>query len=255
MAPSTSILLAAAAISVQGCTGAGMRFDSRANPPAARQDAPAGRQDAQAPALAFEMDGRVGSVWLDGRDGAEVGVGGRLSLYPWRGTTSRRIGIHVIGDYSQLDRFEDFEPGLTGRTETSTHWFTAGSALGFDVVRTPRFAVDVRAGGAAAGTLTRFALERRADSREDEFEDACDLVAFHDRCRHDVDFTGVIGLGARVWRTPGGRLFFGVDYAWHTRGHQQVVGTIGVRTARDREAALVTKDRHLRTYAHVRSLW
>ena len=232
MARSTSILLAAAVISVQGCAGAGMRFENRVNPPAAAQDAPAQSQGTQAPALAFEVDGRVGSVWPDGRDGAEVSVGGRLSLSPWHGPTIRRIGIQMIGDYSQLDRFEDFEPGLAGRTETSTHWFTAGSAVGFDIVRTPRFAMDLRAGGAAAGTLTRFALERRAGSGEDEFEDACDLVAFHDRCSHNVAFTGVIGFGARVWRTPGGKLFVGIDYAWHTRGHQQVVGTIGIRTAR-----------------------
>lgn len=195
-----------------------------------------------APALpkptGMELDLRIGSSQLGGADGTRSSVGARFAFYPWKGGLTRRIGVHIGGDYVQLGKVEGTLPGLAGLTETATYWYTFGTAVGVDVVRTPRFVLDTRIGVTADATETRFALEGNDSTggpygtSGDGFIDACETVAFRDRCSDDTRAAGTFAVGMRVWPVARVPWFVGVDFTRLTTGRSQVLATIGVGPGR-----------------------
>lgn len=192
----------------------------------------------------MELDLRVGSIEFGDQNGSRTTVGGRFAFYPWKGEVTRRLGVHIAGDFVQLSKVEGTLTGLPGLTETATYWYTIGTALGVDVIRTPRFVLDTRFGVAGDSTETRFALEGDDstttcvpgggcfDSSSDGFVDVCDLVAFRNRCSDDTRAAGTLALGVRVWPVARVPWFVGLDYTWLTTGRSQILATIGVGPGR-----------------------
>ena len=182
--------------------------------------------------VGFEVDLRVGAAALDEPDAdVKASVGGRVAVYPFNGTIARRIGFHVHGDYAELSRIEGFLPGLPGATRTTRHWFTVAPLVGFDLVLTPRFILDVRGGGAFDGTLTRFELEgddSEDDESPDDFVDVCDLRAFEQYCHSRTRFTAVVAVGARFFPASNGHWSLGADFSANGVGRRQIVGTVGI---------------------------
>lgn len=181
-----------------------------------------------------ELELRIGSVELGGGDARKPVVGLRGAFYPWRGSVTRRLAVHVFGDYAELSRTEGTLPELATGAEASTRWFTVGSALGLDVVRTRRFAMDARVGGAVDGVTASFALEGDDydEGSPDGYVDVCNLRAFEDRCQTETRLAGVLALGARFWPRASGRWFIGADYSYLTTGRHQIAASIGLGSAR-----------------------
>ena len=174
---------------------------------------------------------RVGPTWFGDHYNVTGSVGGRYGFYPWTGAVAGRLAIHVHGDYAQLSRAEGTIAGLEGLTRTTLNWFTVAPMLGFDILRTSRVVLDVRAGGALDVMIARFALEGDDDDDDspDGFVGVCDLRAFTDRCDSETRFTGAAAVGVRFWPRASGALVLGAEYSANFLERRQIVGTIGFR--------------------------
>ncbi len=199
-------------------------------------------QDADGPATSppapFRLELRIGSRVPPDTGPDETGsvvLGGLIGIPLGDHSLRRRLSVQVAIDFVELQSqtFEDPTFGL------ARHWnylITVAPRLAVALVETPRLRLDVHGGVALAINRTTFGLETTPDvtvvpggvvSSGDHFENVCDLTFFSSRCRNTYDGLASMGGGARILRTPGGKLFFGGDYAWHSNGKHLIVGTIG----------------------------
>ena len=184
-----------------------------------------------------EIELRIGAAWPGEGHGTDFGLGGRLAVYPWHGSVTRRVAIQVSGEWAELSRTQGTLAGLPGRTQTSIQWSTFGPLLGFDIVRFRRIVLDGRVGGEFDVMRTIFRLE--GDDAEticiptcttsgDGFVDVCKLVAFSDQCHSRTRFGGVVALGVRGWPQSAKPWFVGMDYSANSAGRRRFVATIGL---------------------------
>jgi hypothetical protein len=109
-------------------------------------------------------------------------------------------------------------------------------AIGFDVVKTPRFSADIHGGPSFVGTRRTILLQRSEPNCYysmtgtytcQNFENVCDQTAYQDQC--DSQWRTDFGLGAGGrWRVTD-MLHVGIDYTWLSSGRHVLVGTVGVR--------------------------
>ncbi len=121
--------------------------------PTAAAPAQAPPSAAQAPPLMFE--GRFGALWpqpplvVDGSDGdtstTQPVFGARFGWY-FTSHLDGRLNLQFVFDYAPLGSSEYIDPELGSRVKREGHWFAVTPAIAFDVVKTPRFFVDIHAG-------------------------------------------------------------------------------------------------------------
>jgi hypothetical protein len=172
-------------------------------------------------------DFRLGSLWPGGDMRQKPDVGLRLAFYPWAGGTMGRVGVHLTGDYRHFGfvfGHDASSPTRTGRAQT-----TIGAAVGVDLLRRSRVAVDVRGGLAYGRRHTSFAIPSSLGFVRDpskEWEDVCAFGGF-DECATQHQAVGTVAAGVRL--TLADPLYVGLDYTRLVNTHQHLlVGMIGV---------------------------
>ena len=199
----------------------------------------------QGPQLTIE--GRIGALWpqppliIDGSDvdtsTTQPILGARMSWY-FTSQLDRRLNVQFAFDYAPLGESEYIDPELGSRVKREGHWYALTPAIAFDVVKTPRFFVDIHAGPSIVGEYRTFLLERSSSSCtynsftgytdcEGPFENVCDLTAFQNRCDDRWRTVMAVGAGARWYVRPS--WYVGVDYTWLSYGRHVLAGTVGFR--------------------------
>jgi hypothetical protein len=149
----------------------------------------------------------------------------------------RRLNLQFAFDYAPLGSSEYIDPELGSRVKREGHWYALTPAIAFDVVKTPRFFVDIHAGPSIVGEYRTFLLERSNPSCsytpglgttcEGDFENVCGLSAFQNRCDDRWRTVMAVGAGARWYVRPS--WYVGVDYTWLSCGQHVLAGTVGFR--------------------------
>ena len=180
---------------------------------------------------AAEFDFRVGSLRPQPGNLSRPTLGGRLVLYFWDGDFGRRVSLQITGDYQRTGREEGFDEVFRTRSLVEEDFLVVGPAIGVDLVRRSRLAIDARLGGLLVRERTQFSINS-ADGfiyDNDEYENVCSFQGFGERCRSSYAVAAAFSLGVRAYLRPNQGLFVGVDYTGLSRGQHLVVGSIGVR--------------------------
>jgi hypothetical protein len=178
-----------------------------------------------------ELDLRLGALWP--QDGAEPRplVGGRLALRPWMSVLSGRLSLQFTGDFRSFGGENGWEEFFQVRRRITSHRIVLGTAVGFDVLRTERSAVDVRAGAALVRTRTNFLIDSTQGFTFDgnAWENVCPFEGFKERCSTSYEGTVSVSVGFRHDLVRSGFTFVGADYTALGIGQHMLVGTVGMR--------------------------
>lgn len=171
-----------------------------------------------------EADFRIGRLWPLEDATTAPSVGGRFALFFWTPEPAPRLSVQIIGDYRRLSQRVAPDPEFGFDTEITRNLFMIGPSLGFDVVRLPRFEMDVRGGGVLVAERTTLSL-----GQSSAFFSACQQFEFAGRCSSDYGFAGTVGAGLRVLITE--RFYAGLDYTrvFHDDGLNLLVASVGFR--------------------------
>ena len=89
-----------------------------------------------------ELDLRVGALWPEENAQARVAVGGRLALRPWTSSPMSRVSLQFTGDFRSLGGDNEFDDAFQLQRRITRNRFILGAAIGVDVLRTTRTAID-----------------------------------------------------------------------------------------------------------------
>lgn len=180
---------------------------------------------------ALELDFRLGSIWPGEAEQNAPSFGGRMALYLWDGPLAQRLSVQATGDYRGLGSKALPDDGFADPLRATRSIFALGAALGYDVVRTPRFVVDVRGGVMFMREATSIETRVRAGSSlsDDVWETVCHFEGFRADCQSDRDVPATIAIGARRYFGAFGDYYAGVDYTRVLDGRNILVGSFGLR--------------------------
>ncbi len=178
-----------------------------------------------------ELELRVGALWPEENAQARVAVGGRLALRPWTSSPMSRVSLQFTGDFRSLGGDNGFDDAFQLQRRITRNRFILGAAIGVDVLRTTRTAIDVRAGVAMTRLRTNFLIYSSLGFVDDgnEWENVCPFQPFGARCGTDYDTAPTLSIGVRRDVMASGNAFVGLDYTALLQGQQVLVGTVGVR--------------------------
>lgn len=143
-----------------------------------------------------------------------------------------RLSLQFTGDYRSLGHEQTFDyPGVAEPVRLQRTAMALGASAGFDVVRTPRWTIDVRGGVMMLRhrTSVQWNLRPASTLADEAWEPVCHFAGFSDDCRTDYDTAGTIAIGARRYFGALGDYFAGVDYTRVLNSHNLLVGSFGVR--------------------------
>jgi len=198
-------------------------------PQPSRAQVPGGGASTTAPAP--ELDLRVGALWPEANAQARASAGGRLALRPWTSGTMSRVSLQFTADFRSLGGDNAFDDVFQLRRRITRNRLIAGAAIGIDVLRTARTAVELRAGGALTRTRTNFLIDSSLGFVDDgnQWENVCPFQGFKERCGTDYDTTPLFSIGVRRDVIASGNVFVGLDYTALLQGQQILAGTAGLR--------------------------
>jgi hypothetical protein len=180
---------------------------------------------------ASELDLRVGALWPEENAQARIAVGGRLALRPWATGPLSRLSLQFTGDFRSLGGNNGFDETFQLQRRITRNRLVVGAALGVDVLRTARTAIEVRAGAAMTRLRTNFLIDSSVGFvvDADEWENVCPFQPFDGRCGTDYEFTPTLAIGMRRDVVTSGNVFVGLDYTALLQGQQILAGTVGIR--------------------------
>lgn len=181
---------------------------------------------------ALELDFRMGGLWPEPSFGSRPSLGGRAALYLWSGDRMERLSLQFTGDYRSLGHRQTPDyPGVADPVRLKRTAMALGASLGFDVVRTPQWTIDVRGGVMMLRHRMSVQVNTRPGSSlaDEVWEPVCHFAGFSDDCRTDYDAAGTLAIGARRYFGGFGDYFIGVDYTRALNSHNLLVGSFGVR--------------------------
>lgn len=178
-----------------------------------------------------ELDLRLGALWPE--DGAEPrpAMGGRLALRPWPSALSGRLSVQFTGDFRSFGGENGWDDFFQVRRRVARNRLVLGAALGVDLLRTERTALDVRAGAALVRTRTNFLIDSSQGFVADDkiWENVCAFEGFKERCSTAYEGTPAVSVGFRRDLVQSGFTFVGIDYTAFGLGQHLLVGTVGMR--------------------------
>lgn len=180
--------------------------------------------------LTTTADLRLGAEWPEAGAPRRPSIGGQIAGYPWRTGAWTRVSVQGTGDYRSRGAEVVFDQGLSSATRLRRSLFTLAGFVGFDLMRSPHTAVNVRVGAAVQRSRTAFDIDSKNGFTADlnDWEALCRFPGFKDRCRSDYDHTAAFGVSVRRNLQRDGSSYVGADFSRTANGHNSAVATVGL---------------------------